>query len=163
MAVCPHFLIYGCRLFSFFFELGDSPLYNLDRRAATPSSQPANNMLSLDLSTPTHNLQQQEQVQLVDGNNQYIESRSTAIESIESTLHELGGIFQQLAQMVSEQRDMVQRYEGAGMKHRGQTTVLSGHGPKMSTSASPFFVVGALTSQNFDDLSSNVSFPFLVV
>jgi syntaxin 5 len=66
-------------------------------------------MLSLDLSTPTQNLQQQEQVQLVDANNQYIESRSTAIESIESTLHELGGIFQQLAQMVSEQRDMVQR------------------------------------------------------
>ncbi|KAG0044930.1 cis-Golgi t-SNARE syntaxin [Gryganskiella cystojenkinii] len=89
----------------------DSPLYNLDRKPASSSSQPANNVLSLDLSTPTQNLQQQEQVQLVDANNQYIESRSTAIESIESTLHELGGIFQQLAQMVSEQRDMVQRID----------------------------------------------------
>lgn len=52
----------------------------------------------------------------MDANNQYIESRSNAIESIESTLHELGGIFQQLAQMVSEQRDMVQRYKSLNLK-----------------------------------------------
>ncbi|KAG0369400.1 snare Sed5 [Gamsiella multidivaricata] len=87
----------------------DSPLYNLDRRPAS-STNPPKDVLSLDLSTPSHNLQQQ-QVQLVDSSNQYLESRSTAIESIESTLQELGGIFQQLAQMVSEQRDMVQRID----------------------------------------------------
>lgn len=40
---------------------------------------------------------------------QYIQNRSTAIEAVESTLQELGGIFQQLAQMVAEQRDTVQR------------------------------------------------------
>lgn len=96
--------------FSFFHvTLGDSPLFNIDRRPAS-DSQPQTDVLSLNLSTPSQNLQQQEQVQLVDANNQYVESRSNAIESIESTLHELGGIFQQLAQMVSEQRDMVQRY-----------------------------------------------------
>ncbi|KAG0196523.1 cis-Golgi t-SNARE syntaxin [Mortierella sp. GBA30] len=89
----------------------DSPLYNLDRRPAS-NTNAQKDVLSLDLSTPSQQLQQQqEQVQLVDANNQYIESRSTAIESIESTLHELGGIFQQLAQMVSEQRDMVQRID----------------------------------------------------
>ncbi|KAF9095030.1 cis-Golgi t-SNARE syntaxin [Mortierella sp. AD031] len=88
----------------------DSPLYNIDRRP-TSSTNPPKDILSLDLPTPSQNLQQQEQVQLVDANNQYMESRSTAIESIESTLHELGGIFQQLAQMVSEQRDMVQRID----------------------------------------------------
>ncbi|KAF9987344.1 cis-Golgi t-SNARE syntaxin [Mortierella antarctica] len=42
---------------------------------------------------------------------QYVQNRSTAIEAVESTLQELGGIFQQLAQMVAEQRDTVQRIE----------------------------------------------------
>ncbi|KAI8599879.1 syntaxin 5 [Dissophora ornata] len=42
---------------------------------------------------------------------QYVQQRSTAIEAVESTLQELGGIFQQLAQMVAEQRDTVQRIE----------------------------------------------------
>jgi syntaxin 5 len=39
-----------------------------------------------------------------------LEGRATAIESIESTIAELGNIFQQLAHMVAEQRDTVQRY-----------------------------------------------------
>ncbi|KAF8932295.1 cis-Golgi t-SNARE syntaxin [Dissophora ornata] len=42
---------------------------------------------------------------------EYVQQRSTAIEAVESTLQELGGIFQQLAQMVAEQRDTVQRIE----------------------------------------------------
>ncbi|KAF9907342.1 cis-Golgi t-SNARE syntaxin [Lobosporangium transversale] len=42
---------------------------------------------------------------------QYVQNRSTAIEAVESTLQELGGIFQQLAQMVAEQRDTIQRIE----------------------------------------------------
>lgn len=41
----------------------------------------------------------------------YIQSRSTAIESIESTIAELGQIFQQLAHMVAEQRETVQRID----------------------------------------------------
>ncbi|KAJ2374946.1 Integral membrane protein SED5 [Coemansia sp. RSA 2611] len=41
----------------------------------------------------------------------YLDSRSDAINSIESTISELGSIFQQLAQMVSEQRDVVQRID----------------------------------------------------
>ncbi|KAI7818636.1 hypothetical protein BC939DRAFT_462334 [Gamsiella multidivaricata] len=52
--------------------------------------------------------QQQQQAPHVD---QYTQNRSTAIEAVESTLQELGGIFQQLAQMVAEQRDTVQRIE----------------------------------------------------
>ncbi|KAF9432645.1 cis-Golgi t-SNARE syntaxin [Entomortierella beljakovae] len=91
----------------------DSPLYNFDRRPSPGPSQPKD-LLSLDISSPSQALQQQqlqEQAQLVDSNNEYLQSRSTAVESIESTLQELGGIFQQLAQMVSEQRDMVQRID----------------------------------------------------
>jgi syntaxin 5 len=54
--------------------------------------------------------QQQEQQQaLMIEQDRYIESRSTAIESIESTIAELGSIFQQLATMVAEQRETVQR------------------------------------------------------
>ncbi|KAF9972276.1 cis-Golgi t-SNARE syntaxin [Actinomortierella ambigua] len=89
----------------------DSPLFNMERKAS--SSEPPKDVLSLDLTSPFHQHQQQQlqQTQLQDSSNQYMESRATAIESIESTLQELGGIFQQLAQMVSEQREMVQRID----------------------------------------------------
>ena len=39
----------------------------------------------------------------------YIQSRATAMESIESTIVELGGIFQQLAHMVKEQEEQIER------------------------------------------------------
>lgn len=55
--------------------------------------------------------EQQQALMLHDASDQYLESRSTAIETIESTIAELGGIFQQLAQMVSEQRETVQRID----------------------------------------------------
>ncbi|CAO1631831.1 unnamed protein product [Jaminaea pallidilutea] len=52
------------------------------------------------------------QMQLMDNNeNQYMQQRSTAIESIESTISELGSIFSQLAHMVAEQRETVQRID----------------------------------------------------
>ena len=41
----------------------------------------------------------------------YIQSRSSAIETIESTIAELGQIFNQLAHMVAEQRETVQRID----------------------------------------------------
>ncbi|KAJ8472965.1 hypothetical protein ONZ51_g8169 [Trametes cubensis] len=51
------------------------------------------------------------QMQLVEQQDSYIQTRSTAIESIESTIAELGQIFTQLAQMVAEQRETVQRID----------------------------------------------------
>ena len=45
------------------------------------------------------------------GQDSYMQQRSTAIESIESTISELGQIFGQLAHMVAEQRDTVQRID----------------------------------------------------
>lgn len=44
-----------------------------------------------------------------DETESYLQSRSDAVQSIESTIVELGGIFQQLALMVREQEEMVQR------------------------------------------------------
>ncbi|KIJ21947.1 hypothetical protein PAXINDRAFT_124274 [Paxillus involutus ATCC 200175] len=51
------------------------------------------------------------QMQLVEQQDSYIQSRSTAIESIESTIAELGQIFTQLTHMVAEQRETVQRID----------------------------------------------------
>ncbi|KAI8083081.1 t-SNARE [Halteromyces radiatus] len=55
-------------------------------------------------------LQEQQQFAVME-QDRYIENRSTAIESIESTIAELGSIFQQLATMVAEQRETVQRID----------------------------------------------------
>ncbi|KAI6047808.1 t-SNARE [Pisolithus marmoratus] len=55
------------------------------------------------------------QMQLVEQQDSYIQSRSTAIESIESTIAELGQIFNQLAHMVAEQRETVQRIDADTM------------------------------------------------
>lgn len=39
----------------------------------------------------------------------YVQSRAETMQNIESTIVELGGIFQQLAHMVKEQEEMVER------------------------------------------------------
>eukprot|EP01135_Chromosphaera_perkinsii_P002509 Nk52_evm25s224 gene=Nk52_evmTU25s224 len=51
------------------------------------------------------------QLQLSSGEDAYMQSRADAVESIESTIVELGGIFQQLATMVQEQGEQVQRID----------------------------------------------------
>ena len=43
--------------------------------------------------------------------NTYIQQRGEAIEAIERTINELGSIFGQLASMVSEQSEMIQRID----------------------------------------------------
>ncbi|OBZ86202.1 Integral membrane protein sed5 [Choanephora cucurbitarum] len=53
---------------------------------------------------------QQQQEQIISQDRQ-IESRTHAMEAIESTIAELGGIFQQLATMVAEQRETIQRID----------------------------------------------------
>ncbi|KAF9158385.1 cis-Golgi t-SNARE syntaxin [Actinomortierella ambigua] len=60
-----------------------------------------------DASGPASMLYHQQQYAPQD----QAQNRSAAIEAVESTLQELGGIFQQLAQMVAEQRETVQRIE----------------------------------------------------
>ncbi|KAK7206448.1 t-SNARE [Myxozyma melibiosi] len=55
--------------------------------------------------------QQQSLMLLEEQQDTYISERNTAIEAIESTIHELGGIFSQLATMVAEQREVVQRID----------------------------------------------------
>ncbi|PVV02573.1 hypothetical protein BB560_002970 [Smittium megazygosporum] len=64
------------------------------------------------LSLPTFGEEQSQQLILQeDRTRSYLESRSNAIGAIESTISELGSIFQQLSTMVAEQSDMVQRID----------------------------------------------------
>lgn len=53
------------------------------------------------------------QMQMMEegGSSQYIQQRGQAIEAIEATINELGSIFGQLASMVSEQSEMIQRID----------------------------------------------------
>jgi len=53
------------------------------------------------------------QLQMMEegGSNTYIQQRGQAIEAIEATINELGSIFGQLATMVSEQSEMIERID----------------------------------------------------
>lgn len=89
-----------------------------DRKGKGRSTpRPAGDMLALDLDAAESGTGQANgggafmQMELVEQQDSYIQSRSTAIESIESTIAELGQIFNQLANMVAEQRETVQRID----------------------------------------------------
>lgn len=58
-----------------------------------------------------NNQMQQQQMLLYDESDQYMEQRAETMQNIESTIVELGGIFQQLAHMVKEQEEMVERID----------------------------------------------------
>ncbi|CAF88033.1 unnamed protein product, partial [Tetraodon nigroviridis] len=51
------------------------------------------------------------QLQLINEQDAYIQSRADTMQNIESTIVELGSIFQQLAHMVKEQEETVQRID----------------------------------------------------
>lgn len=53
----------------------------------------------------------QRQMQLIDEQDSYLQNRAETMQNIESTIVELGGIFQQLAFMVKEQEEMIQRID----------------------------------------------------
>lgn len=75
--------------------------------AEAPSEQQSNgNGLSLP---------QDSQMMLMEegqmSNGQYLQERNRAVETIESTIQEVGNLFQQLASMVQEQGDVIQRID----------------------------------------------------
>ncbi|KAH6855312.1 t-SNARE [Chaetomium sp. MPI-CAGE-AT-0009] len=82
-----------------------SPLYGTPSRG-TPS--PGADLISLN---PMGGDQQLQLQMMEEGQNTYIQQRGQAIEAIESTINELGSIFGQLASMVSEQSEMIQRID----------------------------------------------------
>lgn len=82
-----------------------SPLYSTPNRGSTPG--PGQDLLSLNPIGDQQLLMMEE----AQPQNTYIQQRGEAIEAIERTIQELGGIFGQLASMVSEQREMIQRID----------------------------------------------------
>ena len=61
---------------------------------------------------PSDGSAQQQQMQMhMYGNDQYLSSRAEALQNVERTITELGGIFQQLATMVAEQGELAIRID----------------------------------------------------
>ncbi|RKF73598.1 Integral membrane protein sed5 [Golovinomyces cichoracearum] len=81
-----------------------SPLYN---NASKNSNGVVQDLLSLSPVGDQQLLMMEE----AQPSNTYIQQRGEAIEAIERTIGELGGIFGQLATMVSEQNEMIQRID----------------------------------------------------
>lgn len=104
-------------------QTSSSPLYSLSNtpqpggtlsRRNTPQPPPSPSLLNLDPSGPYGGPQSSAQLMAMEegaGAQSYISARGEAIEAIERTITELGGIFGQLATMVREQHDMVQRID----------------------------------------------------
>lgn len=88
-----------------------------DPKGKTKANPAESDFLALDMGASSNAAgssggDQFMQMQLLDHQQQnYMQQRSTAIESIESTISELGQIFSQLAHMVAEQRETVQRID----------------------------------------------------
>jgi syntaxin 5 len=101
----------------------DSPLYQTPSRSRSPggfrnTNAAQQDLLSLEPSGSSAltrgGMQSDAQLLLMEEaqpQNTYIQERGRAIESIETTIQELGGIFSQLAQMVSEQGEQIQRID----------------------------------------------------
>lgn len=68
--------------------------------------------VNIDLETSALIPQQQSQTLLLyDATDNYLKERADTMQNIESTIVELGGIFQQLAHMVKEQEEVVERID----------------------------------------------------
>lgn len=104
----------------------DSPLYSTPtsrNRTPKPGEQSKSSgdaVLSLEPTSGSSsalyaNSSSQQQMQLLEeqapASNSYIQQRGEAIEAIERTINELGSIFGQLSQMVSEQAEQIQRID----------------------------------------------------
>lgn len=99
-------------------------LMSATRNSPSPSSGATNGSFMIDMggddgaasaaapSSASSQMQQQmQQLALIDETDSYIQERSDAMQNIESTVVELGQIFTQLATMVKEQEEMIQRID----------------------------------------------------
>ncbi|XP_031274622.1 syntaxin-32-like [Pistacia vera] len=80
-----------------------SPLF--PRKQMDGESQP------LLQQQPHNQQQQQQQQQMVPLQDSYMQSRAEALQNVESTIHELGNIFNQLATLVSQQGEIAIRID----------------------------------------------------
>ncbi|XP_030638353.1 syntaxin 5A, like [Chanos chanos] len=85
-----------------------SPLHasNLSNSVLMQNDSQKSGDISIDMDFRTN-----QQMQLLSEQDSYIQSRADTMQNIESTIVELGSIFQQLAHMVKEQEETVQRID----------------------------------------------------
>ncbi|CAF9903723.1 MAG: cis-Golgi t-SNARE syntaxin [Alectoria fallacina] len=98
-----------------------SPLYNTPTKSRTPQpgyQNPNHDILNLDPGSSSalmqNGAQSDQQLLMMEEaqpQNTYINMRGEAIDMIERTINELGGVFGQLASMVSEQGEQIQRID----------------------------------------------------
>lgn len=81
-----------------------SLLFEEDQVSIDMSSSPSQPLLP-------RNQNQMQQMLIYDESDQYVQQRAETMQNIESTIVELGGIFQQLAHMVKEQEEVVGRID----------------------------------------------------
>lgn len=94
-------------------ESRENPLYQMNTQQQTPDEVYSENPYA---AAPDNDevlmLPQEQSVALLqDQQGSYLNSRSTAVDAIESTINELGQMFGQLSTMIAEQRDVVQRID----------------------------------------------------
>lgn len=65
----------------------------------------------LQQQQPQQQQQQQQQQEMVPLQDSYMQSRAEALQNVESTIHELSSIFNQLATLVSEQGEVAIRID----------------------------------------------------
>jgi len=93
-------------------DVSSNSLLHRHSGAAGPSSSSSGDgggSCSLDMDSLM--LQSSSQDQMLVQNDEYVKSRANAMESIESTIVELGGIFNQLAHLVKEQEEQIGRID----------------------------------------------------
>ncbi|TIA71120.1 hypothetical protein E3P81_02803 [Wallemia ichthyophaga] len=95
------------------FKQSDSPLYtnNIPSSSTHKRRQRNSDVLALDLDEPNTTNQQSQQMSMIGRQDNYLNERSSAIDTIESTISELGQIFSQLSSMVAIQGETVQRID----------------------------------------------------
>ncbi|KAL8760782.1 MAG: hypothetical protein Q9184_003041 [Pyrenodesmia sp. 2 TL-2023] len=102
------------------YQQSASPLYNTPTKSRTPQpgyQNPNPDILNLDPSSSTslsqggQSDQQLLMMEEAQPTNSYISMRGDAITAIEQTINELGSVFGQLAALVSEQGEQIQRID----------------------------------------------------
>lgn len=94
-----------------------STIQNTQQQGKLTGPKTSENPFMIDESVVPENsallsLPQDQQLQLLEEqSSQYLQERNLAVETIESTINEVGNLFQQLATMVNEQSEVVQRID----------------------------------------------------
>ncbi|XP_061299176.1 syntaxin-5 [Pezoporus flaviventris] len=94
---------------------------NMGSSAVLQDESPRAGSVAIEMDARTS-----QQLQLIDEQDSYIQSRADTMQNIESTIVELGSIFQQLAHMVKEQEETIQRIDAS--VEDAQLNVEAAHG-----------------------------------